>query len=64
MGASRHPVGEIRVKFFDYFSSKEYYLHPYIVEYDTNVMIKPGFDLILGSKTIEKLGIVLDFLTK
>ena len=27
-------------------------------------MIKPGFDLILGSNTTKELGIVLDFQTK
>ncbi len=64
MEASRQLKGEIRVKFFDYSASREYFLQPDIVEYDTNVMIKPGFDLIFGSNTMKKLGIVLDFQTK
>ena len=34
------------------------------MEYDKDVMTKPGFDLILGSNTMKELGIVLDFQTK
>ncbi len=55
--------GEIRVKFFDYSTCREYFLQPDIVEYDMNVMIKPGFDLILGSNTMKELGNVSDFQT-
>ena len=56
--------GEIQVNFFDYSASREYFLQPDIVEYDANVMIKPGFDQILGSNTMKELGIVLDFWTQ
>jgi len=35
-----------------------------VVEYNKEGMIKPGFDLILGSNTLKELGIVLDFRTK
>ena len=43
---------------------KRYFIQLYIVESDTNVMIKPGFDLIFGSNTVKELGIELDFWTK
>ena len=33
-----------------------------MLEYDEKSMLKPAFDLILGVKTMKKLGIVLDFL--
>jgi len=56
--------GKIRVKFFDYSNSKEYFLQPDVVEYKENSLTKPGFDLILGSNTLKELGIVLDFWTK
>ena len=56
--------GKIRVKFFDYSNSKEYFLQPDIVEYKENSQTKPGFDLILGSNTLKELGIVLDFRTR
>ena len=56
MGASKQLQGEIREKFFDYSASREYFLQPDIVQYDTNVMIEPGFDLILGSNTMKELG--------
>ena len=53
--------GKIKVKFFEYSNSKEYHLQPDVVEYNKEGMIKPGFDLILGSNTLKELGIVLDF---
>jgi hypothetical protein len=56
--------GKIRVKFFDYSNSREYFLQPDVVEYKENSLTKPGFDLILGSNTLKELGIVLDFRTK
>ncbi len=43
---------------------KRYFIQLSIVESDTNVMIKPGFDLIFGSNTVKELGIELDFWTK
>ena len=56
--------GNIRLKFFEYSSSREYTIQHDIVEYDGNHMTEPRFDLILGCNTIEELGIVLDFWTK
>jgi hypothetical protein len=56
--------GKIRVKFFEYSNSREYYLQPDVVEYMEDSLTKPGFDLILGSNTLKELGIVLDFWTK
>ncbi len=55
---------KIRVKFFDYSNSKEYFLQPDVVEYKENSLNKPGFDLIIGSNTLKELGIVLDFRTR
>ena len=34
------------------------------MEYKEDSMVKPGFDLILGSNTMKELGIVLNFWTK
>jgi hypothetical protein len=56
--------GKIKIKFFEYSASKEYYLQPDVVEYKENSLTKPGFDLILGSNTLKELGIVLDFWTR
>ncbi len=39
-------------------------IQPNIVEYDEDIITKPGFDLILGSNTRKELGIILDFQTK
>jgi hypothetical protein len=55
---------KIRVKFFEYLANREYMLQPDVVEYNENAMAKPGFDIILGSDTMNELGIVLDFWTK
>jgi hypothetical protein len=55
---------KIRLKFFEYFTSREYTIQPDIVEYDKSHMNKPGFDLILGCNTMKELRIVLDFWTK
>ncbi len=57
-------TGKNQSEFFDYSNSKEYFLQPDVVEYKENSLIKPGFDLILGSNTLKELGIVLDFRTK
>ncbi len=56
--------GKVRVKIFEYSASREYLLQPDVVEYDKDVMTKPGFDLILCSNTLHVLGIVLDFWAK
>ena len=54
---------KLRVKFFEYSTSREYSIQPDVVEYK-NPVDKPGFDLILGSNTMKELRIVLDFWTK
>ena len=53
-----HDRGKLRIKFLDYSASREYNIQPDIVEYDTTHISKPGFDLILGCKTIKELGVV------
>ena len=54
---------DLRVKLFDYSTSKEYFIQPDVMEYK-NPMDKPGFDLVLGSNTMKELGIALDFWTR
>ena len=54
---------KLRVKFFEYSTSTEYFIQPDVLEYKDPID-KPGFDLILGSNTMKELGIVLDFRTK
>jgi len=49
------------MKFFEYSESKIYTIRPDVFEYDK--MERPAFDLILGVKTLKRLGIVLDFRT-
>ena len=49
------------MKFFEYSDSKHYDITPDVFEYDK--MERPAFDLIIGVKTMKKLGIVLDFWT-
>ena len=56
--------GKIRVKFFEYSNSSEYFLQPDIVEYKEDSMTKQGFDRIMGNITLKELGIVIDFRTK
>jgi hypothetical protein len=53
---------KIELNFFEYSNSKRYLAAPYIVEYDK--IDKPRYDLILGVKTMEKNGIILDFKDK
>ena len=43
---------KVSVKFFEYSSSREYLLQPEIVEYNKDFKTKPGFDLFLGSNTM------------
>jgi hypothetical protein len=52
----------VELNFFDYSDSKWYYSEPNVVEYSKER--KPQYDLILGSETMEELGIVLDFKSK
>ncbi len=59
-----HGRGKLRIKFLYYSASKEYLAQPDIVEYDEATMSQPGFDLILGTNTLKKLGIVVNFQTK
>jgi len=54
---------KLRIKFFEYSTSREYFIQPDVVEYKDPID-KPGFDLILGSNTMKELGIVLDFQIK
>jgi hypothetical protein len=51
----------VQVKFFEYSNSKRVKLTPDVVEYEEKTMGKPVFDLIVGTKTLNELGIVLDF---
>ena len=53
--------GSIEVNFFEYSMSKAVLLTPEIVEYDEKTLVKPAFDLIIGTKTMTELGIILDF---
>jgi hypothetical protein len=53
---------EIKLNFFEYSDSKRYLAEPDIIEYDKNN--KPQYDLILGVKTMNKYGIILDFKDK
>ena len=42
------------LKFFDYSTSREYFIQPDVLEYK-DPMDKPGFDLIFGSNTMKEL---------
>ena len=55
--------GSLQVNFFEYSNSKTDNIQPEIVEYD-ETLGKPAFDLIIGTKTMNELGIILDFNTK
>ena len=52
--------GIIQLKFFEYSISKRVHVQPDVVYYE-ETMEKPVFDLILGTKTMNELGIVLNF---
>ena len=56
--------GSIQVNFFEYSKSKEVTVTPYIIQYGKDTENKPAFDLILGTKTLNELGIILDFKNK
>ena len=56
--------GNIQLKFFQYSNSKRVHLQPDIVEYDEETVEKPLFDLILGTHTMDELGIILNFKQK
>ena len=52
------------ITFFEYSNSKRYSVTPDIVEYDEKMMPEPAFDLILGTNTMNELGIVLNLKEK
>ncbi len=51
----------LQVKFFEYSYSKRVKISPDVVEYDGMTFGQPVFDLILGTQTMDELGIILDF---
>jgi hypothetical protein len=52
----------VELNFFEYSDSKRYYSEPDVVEYEKGS--RPQYDLILGTETMKKLGIMLDFKVK
>ncbi len=52
-------VGEIKISFAEYSTSKSVHLTPDIVEYDTEAN-SPLYDLIIGKKSWNDIGAVLD----
>ena len=56
--------GQLQLKFFQYSNSKRVKIQPDVVEYDGVTVERPLFDLILGTKTMNELGIILDFKQK
>jgi hypothetical protein len=56
--------GKLRIKYLDYSASREYLVHTDVVEHDGHSMSQPGFDLILGTSTLNELGSVLNFQAK
>ncbi len=49
----------MELNFFEYSDSKRYHVEPDVVEYDKDN--KPQYDLILGTVTMKKFGIILNF---
>ena len=56
--------GDLQLKFFQYSNSKWVKIQPDVVEYGKGSVEKPMFDLILGTQTMDELGIILDFKNK
>ena len=56
--------GDLQLKFFQYSNSKRVKIQPDVVEYGKGAVEKPMFDLILGTRTMDELGIILDFKNK
>ena len=56
-------VGEVELEFPEYSGNKRFQLEPDILEYDPDDY-DPKFDLILGTETMEKLGMILKFKQK
>ena len=54
--------GSFQVFFFEYSKSKFVILQPEIVEFEA--LDKPAFDLIIDTKTMEAIGIILNFVDK
>jgi hypothetical protein len=52
----------IELNFFEYSDSKKFYSEHDVVKYSENN--RPQYDLILGTETMEELGIMLDFRAK
>jgi len=53
--------GKLELKFFKYSNSKRVSIRPDVVEYDGDKLKQPVFDLILGTDTMDELGIILNF---
>ncbi len=49
----------MELNFFKYSDSKRYHVEPDVVEYDKNN--RPQYDLILGTVSMKKFGIILNF---
>ena len=54
--------GSFQVNFFEYSNSKFVTLQPDIFEFEA--LNKPAFNLIIGIKSMEAIGIILDFVDK
>jgi hypothetical protein len=52
----------VELNFFEYSDSKRYHVEPDVVEYNKNN--RPQYDLILGTVSMKKLGIILNFRDK
>ena len=55
--------GSLQVKFFEYSNSKTVNIQPEIFQYK-ETLEKPAFDLIIGTKIMEAIGIILEFIAK
>ena len=53
---------EIELNFFEYSDSKRYHVEPDVVKYDKNNRLQ--YDLILGTVSMKKFGIILNFRDK
>jgi hypothetical protein len=53
--------GKLELKFFEYSNSKSVSIHPDVVEYDGDKLKRPVFDIIIGTQTMDELGIILNF---
>jgi hypothetical protein len=55
---TRHKA-RVELNFFEYSDSKRYHVEPDVVEYDK--INRPQYDLILGTVSMKKFGIILNF---